>query len=145
MRKYSKRPNVVELAMKYHQVTLAVFILLLGYGAYSLLTMERSEDPNIDIKNAVVYAIYPGADVLEVEQQVTNKIEELLFSFEEIDKADTHSVTKDGTSTVTLELHDHVDVKKLDVVWSKLRAGLQTLGPELPNGVIGPFLNSDFG
>ena len=145
MRKYSKKPNIIELAIKYHEVTLAVFTLLVIFGLYSLFTMQRSEDPNIDIKNAVVYALYPGADIIETEEQVTNKIEEMLFSYEEIDKEDTHSVTQDGRTTITIALHDHVDVQKLDVVWSKIRSGIQNLRPSLPSGVIGPILNSDFG
>jgi len=140
-----RKPNIIELAMKYQQVTLSLFTLLVLFGGYSILTMQRSEDPNLDIKRAIVYAVYPGANILQVEEQVTNKIEELLFSYEEVDKTDTYSVTREGQVVVTIDIQDHVDNEDLDIVWSKLRAGLANLSAELPRGVIGPILNSDFG
>ena len=145
MEKKHKKPNIIELAMKYKQVTFAIFGLFLAFGIYSLFTMERSEDPRINIKQAVVYSLYPGADVTQVEEQVTKKLEQYLFSFEEIDKEDTYSVTREGRSVITIDIHDHIDNEDLDIVWSKIRGGLATFRHTLPQGVVGPILNSDFG
>ena len=140
-----KKPNIIELAIKYHQVTFAIFGLFLAFGIYSLLTMERSEDPRIDIKQAVIYSLYPGANIEQVEVQVTEKLEEFLFSFEEIDKEDTYSVTREGRSVITIDIHDHIADEELDIIWSKIRGGLSGFRSTLPEGLIGPVLNSDFG
>ncbi len=145
MEKITKKPNIIELAMKYRQVTFALFGLFLAFGIYSLMTMQRSEEPRIDIKQAVVYTLYPGANVEQVEEQVTDKLEDFLFSMEEIDKEDTYSVTREGRSVITIDLHDYVDNEDLEVVWSKIRGKLDAIRPSLPNGTIGPILNSDFG
>ena len=136
--------NFIEAAMKYKQVTIVVTLLLVLLGINALLNMPRSEDPKIDMPVAMVMAFYPGADELQMEKQVTNKIEQYLFSFEEIRKDKTKSSTKDGQVFITVELHTSVkDRKKF---WSTLQHGLNMNMPSaLPQGVMGPIVNSNFG
>lgn len=136
--------NFIELAMKYKQVTIVVTILLVVLGINALLNMPRSEDPKIDMPVAMVMAFYPGADEVQMEKQVTNKIEQYLFSFEEIRKEKTKSSTKDGQVFITVELFTTVkDRKKF---WSTLQHGLNmNMRAVLPQGVLGPIVNSNFG
>ncbi|RXK81484.1 efflux RND transporter permease subunit [Filimonas effusa] len=130
--------------MKYHQITLVITAVLVIVGIIALLTMPRSEDPRITVRQGLVYAQYPGADELQVEKQVTNKIEQYLFSFEEVRKEKTHSETKNGQAVITVELNE--DVKDPKKFWSTLQHGLNTsLRQSLPQGVLGPVVNSDFG
>ena len=50
-------------------------ILLVGlFGAYSLLTMNRSFFPELDPKTILVNVMYPGASPQEMEEGVTIKI-----------------------------------------------------------------------
>ncbi len=136
--------NIIEAAMKYKQITLVVTGLLLLLGTYALLNMPRAENPKIDMPLAMVVAIYPGADELQTEQQVTNKIEQYLFSFEEVDKKKTVSQTKDGQVFITVYLHTSVQDRKK--FWGTLQHGLNTsLRANLPQGVIGPIVDSNFG
>lgn len=130
--------------MKYHQITVVITMILVVVGIAAIFTMPRSEDPRITVRQALVYARYPGADEIEVEKQVTNKIEQYLFGFEEIRKAKTHSETKEGQVVITAELNENVkDPKKF---WNTLQHGLnEVLKPNLPQGVLGPVVNSDFG
>lgn len=136
--------NFIEAAMKYKQVTIVVTVLLVLLGINALLNMPRSEDPKIDMPVAMVMAFYPGADEIQMEKQVTNKIEQYLFSFEEIRKEKTKSSTKDGQVFITVELHTSVkDRKKF---WSTLQHGLNmNMRSVLPQGVLGPIVNSNFG
>lgn len=136
--------NFIEAAMKYKQVTIVLTALLVLLGVYSLMNMPRAENPKIDMPIAMVMAFYPGADEQQTEKQVTNKIEQFLFSFEEVDKKKTTSQTKDGQVFITVYLHTTVkDRKKF---WSTLQHGLNTgMSGSLPQGVIGPIVNSNFG
>ncbi|RLJ72517.1 efflux RND transporter permease subunit [Pedobacter alluvionis] len=136
--------NFIEAAMKYKQVTFVITGMLLLLGLYSLLNMPRSEDPKIDPPVAMVYAFYPGANELQMEKQVTDKLEQYLFSFEEVDKAKTKSQTKDGSVFVTVQLNANVkDRKKF---WATLQHGLNTvLHANIPSSVMGPVVNSNFG
>lgn len=136
--------NIIEAAMKYRQITLVLVGLLLAFGIYSLLNMPRSENPKIDMPVAMVYAFYPGADEQQMEKQVTEKVEQFLFSFEEVEKKETTSQTKDGQMFITVQLYTSVkDRKKF---WNTLQHGLNALQrQELPPGVIGPVVDSNFG
>jgi multidrug efflux pump subunit AcrB len=84
--------HYLKAAMKHKQVVFAVTALLLIMGSYSLMNMPRSENPRIDIPIAMVYAFYPGPDEKQVEQEVTKKIEQYLFSFEEIKKREKNKI-----------------------------------------------------
>ena len=138
--------NFIEAAMKYRQVTIVLTLLLMILGIYSLATMARSEDPLITVRKGLVIAAYPGADELQVEQQLTNQIEQFLFGFEEVRKEKTISETKEGQVVITVELNENV--KDTDGFWATLQHGLNTTFRQnytLPQGMIGPIVNSDFG
>ena len=136
--------NLVKASLKHRQVTFTVFLMLFAFGVYSLITMPRREDPKITIPGGLVIAYFPGADAARVEDQVTRKLEEYLFQFEEVHKEKTYSVTSDGMVEIHVWLQDNV--RKPDIFWSKLRHQLLVVkSVELPQEVKGPVVNSDFG
>lgn len=136
--------NPVKAALRYPQVTLLLTAALLATGVTSLVTMPRREDPKITIRTGLVIAAYPGATAEQVEKQVTRKIEDRLFRFEEVRKAKTWSTSRSDLSVIHVELEDQV--KQPDVFWSKLRHALIELKlTELPEGVQGPVVRDDFG
>jgi multidrug efflux pump subunit AcrB len=136
--------NFVKASLKHKQVTLSVLLLVFAFGVNSLLNMPRREDPYITIPGGLVIAYYPGATAAQVEEQVTKKIEDYLFQFEEVKKDKTYSTSSDGMVVVHLWLQDNV--RKPDMFWNKLRHQmLVAKAIDLPQGVKGPFINSDFG
>jgi len=136
--------NFVKSSLKYPQVTLSVLLLVFAVGVYSLLNMPRREDPKITVRQGLVLAYFPGANSAQVEDQVTKKLEQYLFQFEEIRKDKTYSTSQDGMVVVNVELGENV--KNPDVFWSKLRHQLLVARQvDFPKGVRGPIVNSDFG
>ena len=136
--------NPVRAALRYPQVTLVLSGMLFVGGLYTLFTMPRREDPKITIRTGIVAAVYPGATVGEVEDQVTRKIEERLFRFEEVRREKTFSTSRNGMVIINVELNK--SVKNPDEFWSKLRLDMAQLkATGLPAGVIGPMVDSDFG
>lgn len=136
--------NFVKTSLKHRQVTLTVLIMVFVVGVYSLLTMPRREDPKLTVPGGLLIAYYPGATAAQVEEQVTKKLEQYLFQYEEVLKAKTYSTTRDGVVVVNVWLNDNV--KKPEIFWSKLRHQLLISKQiDLPKGVVGPIVNSDFG
>ena len=118
--------------------------MLFVAGLYALFTMPRREDPKITIHIGIVAAVYPGATAREVEDQVTRKIEERLFRFAEVRRDKTYSTTRNGMVVINVELNK--SVRDTDEFWSKLRLDMAQLkATELPAGVLGPVVDSDFG
>jgi multidrug efflux pump subunit AcrB/outer membrane protein TolC len=136
--------NPVRASLRYPQVTLVLAGILFAAGVYALLTMPRREDPKITIRTGIVAAVYPGATAGEVEDQVTRKIEERLFRYSEVRREKTFSTTRNGMVIINVELNK--SVKDSDEFWSKLRLEMAQLkATELPGGVLGPVVDSDFG
>ncbi|RFM26809.1 efflux RND transporter permease subunit [Deminuibacter soli] len=136
--------NPVKASLQYPQVTLTVLTLVVLLGVYSLLNMPRREDPKITIRTGLVVAFYPGANSLQVEEQVAKKLEQYLFQYEEVRKEKTYSTSRDGAVIINVELEEWV--KDPDIFWSKLKHDLQLAKmQDLPKGVIGPIVNTDFG
>ncbi|SVD90065.1 uncharacterized protein METZ01_LOCUS442919, partial [marine metagenome] len=132
------------MSLRHPQVIYVITAMVCLAGISSLMTMPRREDPKIPIRRGLVLAAYPGATANQVEEQVTKRIEERLFAFGEVRKARTVSTSMVGGVVIDVTLEDAV--VDADRFWSKLRHELNELGvTELPQGVLGPIVNSDFG
>jgi multidrug efflux pump subunit AcrB len=136
--------NPVRFSLRHPQVALVLTAMLLVVGVHALLKMPRREDPKIVIRTGLVIAEYPGATPEQVEKEVAKPIEERLFRFEEVRKDKTYSTSRSNLVMVSVELED--SVKDTDKFWAKLRNDMIELKYEqLPQGVIGPLVDSDFG
>lgn len=136
--------NFVKSSLKYPQVTVSILLITFIAGVYSLVYMPRREDPKIEVREGQIIALYPGANSAQVEDQVTKKLEQYLFQFEEVRRERTNSTTRDGVAVIDVWLNQNV--KNSDIFWSKLRHQLLVAkAVDLPQGVKGLFVNSDFG
>lgn len=136
--------NPVRASLRYPQVTIALTIMLVAFGAYALMRMPRREDPKIHVREGIVVAFYPGASVAEVENQVTQKVEQRIFKLEGVRREKTYSTSMNGAMFINLNLEDNLqDTEKF---WSKLRLDMAELKKtDLPDGVQGPIVDYDFG
>jgi multidrug efflux pump subunit AcrB/outer membrane protein TolC len=136
--------NPVKASLRYPMVTAILTALAVGVGVNALVTMPRTEDPSITIREGLVLAAYPGATSEQVEKQVTQKLEEHIFKFPEVRKQKTYSTSRPGLAFLVVRLED--SVRDAPAFWAKLRHEMnETSAMELPKGTIGPLVNSDFG
>jgi multidrug efflux pump subunit AcrB/outer membrane protein TolC len=136
--------NPVKASLHYPLVSAILAAMAVAVGIHAFLVMPRTEDPSITIRQGLVLAAYPGATSVQVEQQVTRKLEEHIFKFPEVRRQKTYSTSRPGLVTIKVELEENV--RNADQFWAKLRFELlQTALTELPAGVRGPIVNSDFG
>ncbi|MBR7153851.1 MAG: efflux RND transporter permease subunit [Paludibacteraceae bacterium] len=138
-----KTKGHIEGAMKRHGLVMALFLVLMGFGIWSLPQMNKDEFPQFTIRQGLVVALYPGATAEEVEQQVTIPLEDYINSFEAVDKALTYSISEDGISYLYVMLRmDYID----KLTWLKIRDGLPLLQKtKMPAGVLQTVLVDDFG
>lgn len=136
--------NSIKFWLRYPAVTLILTALIVIVGIHAFLKMQRTEDPTITIRTGIVAAIYPGATSEQVEKQVTKTIEKHIFKFSEVRKEKTYSTSRPGLVIINVELEDNI--KNSDQFWAKLRHEMNlTRATELPAGVKGPVVDSDFG
>lgn len=133
----------IAWAMRHHNITNILVVVFVIFGVVALMKMPRNEFPQFTIRQGVIVGVYPGANSMEVEEQLTKQVENYLFGFKEVKKKDTYSESKDGMMIIYVELND--DVKDADGFWSKLKHGLNEFKSTLPSGVVALMANSDFG
>ena len=134
----------IEGAMRRHGLVMALFMVLMAFGIWSLPQMNKDEFPQFTIRQGLVVAYYPGATAEEVEQQVTIPLEDYINSFEFVDKKLTFSQSQDGLAYIYVMLR--MTAVNNEAAWAKIRAGLPLLQKtQLPTGVLQTLVIDDFG
>jgi HAE1 family hydrophobic/amphiphilic exporter-1 len=102
-------------------VNVLFFVCLLGgWAAYSRIPLEFFQDVNLN--EAIVTTIWPGASAEEVERLVTQKLEEELLSVTDIDQV--RSVSSAGSSVINVEFDEFLDEVQYEAALNDLRAAL---------------------
>lgn len=135
--------NIIAWAMHNYRITFLFVILLFGFGIYAIKEMPKQEFPEFTIRQGVVVGVYPGATTEEVEEQLARPLERYLFTFKEVRRAKTSSISQNGMCYIMVELNE--DVNNKDEVWSKIKHGLVNFKSQLPSGVMAIIANDDFG
>ncbi|MDE6268089.1 MAG: efflux RND transporter permease subunit [Muribaculaceae bacterium] len=129
--------------MKYRKEVILLVCVLIAFGIYALKVMDKNEFPSFTIREGVVAAVYPGATVEQIEQEVLKPLEDYIFSYKEVNKKNTHSQITSGTVIVFVELDN--DVENTDEFWNQFKLGIEQVKMKLPAGVLGVETLSNFG
>ncbi|MDR0395497.1 MAG: efflux RND transporter permease subunit [Tannerella sp.] len=138
-----KNNKIIEWGLQNRQIVFLLVAALFAAGIYALAVMPKQEQPEFTIRQGVVVGVYPGATSLEVEEQLTRPLERYLFTFTEINREKTVSKSENGVTYIFVELADHV--KDKNIVWSKIKLGLEMFKSSLPSGVLAIIANDNFG
>ncbi|XZE46632.1 efflux RND transporter permease subunit [Pirellulaceae bacterium SH467] len=142
----SRRPGIFNLS--HWAVTHPAFIsfLMLAFGAAGLqayLSMGRAEDPSFTIKTGVVTATWPGATSKEIQEQVAEEVEDKLRETPYLDFLQTYCLP-DRMQTL-VQLKDHTPPKQVADIWYQVRKKLGDIESRMPQGVVGPYVNDEYG
>jgi multidrug efflux pump len=138
----SHRFNLSTWALK-NQVLVLYFILLtLLAGSFAYTHLGQSEDPPFTFKVMLVRASWPGASAQEVEQQVTDKIEEKLQEIPSIDY--TSSYSRPGESVVFIVIRDNTFSEKIPELWYQVRKKIGDIRHTFPRDLQSLTFNDEF-
>ena len=93
--------KIAEFAVKNYQFTLIMFLMAAAVGVTTLLTMPRSEDPEIEAPQFSVVVVYPGTSPEDMEELVVDPIEEKLNGLEDMKRIKT--TIGDGLAVIRAE------------------------------------------
>lgn len=127
-----KNRNIVDLFL----------FLLIGLGIVGLVTMNKDEFPTFEIKQGLIAAVYPGADVHQIEEELGKPLEQMLFSMSEISRPQTKVVNKDGMCYIYTDLT--VPSSQKTETWSKIKLKIDSFKQTLPPGVLAIVVLDDF-
>lgn len=135
--------NLSEWAVNHRSLTLFLILLVSLAGAWSYTHLGRAEDPEFTVKVMIVGAMWPGATADEVQRLVADPIEKKLQEVPYFHKVKTYS--RPGSAVMELHLLDSAPPSEVQDCWYQARKRVGDIRQNLPQGVIGPFFNDEFG
>ena len=135
--------NITKFFLNNRVFSWLILILFLIGGTLAYVQMGKLEDAPFTIKQAVVTTSYPGASAREVQEQVTDKLEEAIQSLGELYylKSDNRA----GMSKITVYVKKEIRANEMQQLWDKLRRKVNDVQSQLPEGAGPSVVNDDFG
>lgn len=135
--------NLSDWALRHKSFVVYLMLISVLAGIYAYERLGREEDPPFSIKTMLVKSQWPGATATETLEQVTDRIEKKL---EEVPYLDyLKSYTKPGESVVYVNLKDSTPAQMVPDLWYQVRKKVSDIKGTLPDGVVGPAFNDEFG
>ena len=119
--------------------TLIAVLIFAGVGAY--FDAPRQMDPGFIIRTAMITTYFPGASPERVEQLITDPIEKVVQEIPELDWVNSESRT--GVSVIYVNIRE--EFKEMRPIWDDLRRKVDSVEPNLPEDINGPFVDDEFG
>ena len=137
------RFNLSQWALDHQAFTRYLMIVLMVLGVAAYFQLGQDEDPPFTFRAMVVRAYWPGATAEQVAEQVADRIEKTLQEVPYADKIRSYS--KPGETLVIFQLKDSSPPKDVPQIWYTARKKIGDMQATLPQGVVGPFFNDEFG
>ncbi|WP_300673260.1 efflux RND transporter permease subunit [Desulfoluna sp.] len=133
--------HLTEAAIRMNRVTLVMIVMVVLGGWVTLHRLPQDEDPGFIVRVAMVTTYFPGASPDRVEQLVTDRLEKVIQEISELDYVESES--RAGISIIYVNIDE--TYKNMRPIWDELRRKVDKEARNLPEGVVGPFVNDDFG
>jgi multidrug efflux pump subunit AcrB len=133
--------NLTDVALRNNRTTLVLLFALLLAGISAYLNMPRAYDPGFIIRTAQVITHFPGASPQRVEELISDKLEKAIQEIPEVDFIKSESRT--GVSIIQVNIKE--SYTQMRPIWDNLRRKVERAAGDLPDGVIGPEVNDEFG
>jgi len=135
--------NLSRWALEHIPLTRFLIAACLLFGILSYFELGQDEDPPFTFRAMVVRAVWPGATALQMAEQVTDPLERKLQETPYVKSI--RSFSKPGETTILIELRESTPPKETSAAWYQVRKKIGDITATLPQGVIGPFFNDEFG
>lgn len=134
--------NLSDWALKHQTLVLYFMLMLIISGLFAFTKLGQSEDPPFTFKVMLIRTSWPGASAVEVEQQVTDKIEEKLQELPQIDYASSFS--RPGESVIFIVIKDDTLSKDIPDIWYQVRKKISDIRHTLPSNIESLTFNDEF-
>ena len=139
-----KRFNLSEWALRHRSVVTYFMLVIVVAGIWSYLRLGRSEDPDFTVKTMIVQSRLAGrASVGDTLEQITDRVERKLQETPGLDNLKSYTIP--GQATIFVNLKDSTPPSLVPDIWYQVRKKMGDIRGTLPQGVIGPDFNDEFG
>lgn len=135
--------NLTDWALRHRAVVLFMLVLVALAGAFSFTKLGQLEDPNFSVPSMTAMVIWPGATAQQLQDQVLNRMEKKFEQIDHFEKVITYA--RQGYAGMTLTVRGGTSKADQREAWYQARKKLNDLSLELPDGVVGPIINDEYG
>ena len=137
------RFNLSSWALRHQALVVFLITLATLAGILAYTRLAQSEDPPFTFRVMVVRTLWPGATARQMQEQVTDRIGRKLQELPTLDFQRSYS--RPGESMILFTMKDSAPVKEVPETWYQVRKKVGDIAATLPQGVVGPFFNDEFG
>jgi multidrug efflux pump subunit AcrB len=135
--------NLTDWALRHRAIVLFMLLIVAVAGAFSFTRLGQLEDPNFSVPSMTAMVIWPGATAQQMQDQVLNRMEKKFEQIDNFEKVVTYA--RQGYAGMTLTVRGGTSKADQREAWYQARKKLNDLSLEMPDGVIGPILNDEYG
>jgi multidrug efflux pump len=139
-----KGMNLSRWALSHQQMVGFLLVLAAVAGLFSYMALGRKEDPEFTVKTMMITVGWPGATAEQMSEQVIKPIETVLTeNIPEIDYV--KSKARPGQATLNVTLISTARSSAVPGIWYTVRKTVTDHRGDLPDAVVGPSFNDEFG
>lgn len=135
--------NLTQWALNHRAVVLFLLILITVAGILGFGKLGQLEDPNFSVPSMTAMVAWPGATAQQLQDEVLNRMEKKFEQLDHFEKVVTFS--RQGFGGMTISVKGGTSKADQQEAWYQARKKLADLELELPDGVVGPIFNDEFG
>jgi multidrug efflux pump len=135
--------NLTEWALGHRAVVLFLIIVVSIAGVFSFSKLGQLEDPKFSVPSMTATVIWPGASAQQIQDEVLNRIEKKFEQLDHFEKVVTFA--RQGYGGMTITVKGGTSHKDQQEAWYQARKKFSDLKLELPDGVVGPIFNDEYG
>ncbi|MCM2312400.1 MAG: efflux RND transporter permease subunit, partial [Steroidobacteraceae bacterium] len=135
--------NLSEWALEHRSIVLFLILVIAVAGVVALPRLGQLEDPNFSVPSMTAIVIWPGATSQQIQDEVLNRMEKKFEQIDHYDKVVTFA--RQGFGGMTLSVRGGTPKADQLEAWYQARKKFSDLKLELPDGVVGPIFNDEYG
>ncbi len=96
--------------LKKREFTALLMATLIGLGTYAVFVIPKESAPEVIVPIGIVTTVYPGASASDIEELITNKLEDAIENVDGLESLT--STSRDDVSSITAEFNASADIDK---------------------------------
>ncbi|MBC6444650.1 MAG: efflux RND transporter permease subunit [Alphaproteobacteria bacterium GM202ARS2] len=134
---------LTQVGLENSRVTVLVMLIILAVGCISYLNFPKREDPAITVRTAVVVAQNTGLTSAQLEEFIAAPIEEAVRAIAGVSEVRTQITG--GAAIIQIDIKDEVPERDIKRVFDEIRDDVGALTQRMPQGTVGPVVDTNFG
>ena len=135
--------NLTEWALNHRAVVLFLLLVIGVGGVLSFTKLGQLEDPSFSVPSMTAMVIWPGATAQQIQDEVLNRMEKKFEQIDHYEKVVTFA--RQGFGGMTISVYGGTSKADQREAWYQARKKFSDIKLELPEGVVGPIFNDEYG